>query len=264
MNIDTTETTQTTAPAIGYIPGYAQPILSVKKRYSVSSINNNCAVEWLLKKHYAKRLPIMEIVFGLFTENKIQIGVCVFSPAPSRFWNWGGKLFNDKHEIKTMELSRLVVNDNHEKNVTSFFVSQCLKMIPKPNVIVSYADANNNHCGYIYQATNFIYCGLAEPKNKSMDFMLFGKKYHGRNMNIEFTRKMLGKQYNEEIHWKENIIAVGGEIIPQLPKHRYIFINAKNKNKLIEDMIYKSQPYPKNENKNYDASYKPSVQLSFF
>jgi hypothetical protein len=105
---------------------------------------------------------------------------------------------------------------------------------------------------------------LLNQKNKSMDFMLFGKKYHGRNMNIEFTRKMLGKQYNEDLHWKENIIAVGGEIIPQLPKHRYIFINAKNKNKLIEDMIYKSQPYPKNQNTNYDASYKPSVQLSFF
>ena len=97
-----------------------------------------------------------------------------------------------------------------------------------------------------------------------MDFILFGKKYHGRNMNIEFTRKMLGKQYNEDLHWKDNIIAVGGEIIPQLPKHRYIFINAKNKNKLIEDMIYKSQPYPKNKNMNYDASYRPSVQLSFF
>jgi hypothetical protein len=28
MNIDTTETTQTTAPAIGYIPGYVQPFFS--------------------------------------------------------------------------------------------------------------------------------------------------------------------------------------------------------------------------------------------
>jgi len=237
---------------------------SISSRYTVRTINNFMAVEWLKKIHYAKRLPIMETVFGVFNEDLILSGVCVFSPAPSRFWNNGGKLFNDKHNIKVMELSRLCLNENHEKNLTSYFVSQCLKQLPKPNVIVSYADKNQNHTGYIYQACNFIYCGEAEPKNKSFDFILFGKKYHGRNMNIEFTRKMLGKQYNEELHWKDNILAVGGEIIKQEPKHRYIFINAKNKKKLIQDMIYKPQPYPKQPNKNYEVSHNVCIQRVLF
>ena len=237
---------------------------SISSRYTVRTINNFMAVEWLKKIHYAKRLPIMETVFGVFNEDLILSGVCVFSPAPSRFWNNGGKLFNDKHNIKVMELSRLCLNENHEKNLTSYFVSQCLKQLPKPNVIVSYADKNQNHTGYIYQACNFIYCGEAEPKNKSFDFILFGKKYHGRNMNIEFTRKMLGKQYNEELHWKDNILAVGGEIIKQYPKHRYIFINAKNKKQLIQDMIYKSQPYPKQPNKNYEVSHNVCIQRVLF
>lgn len=239
--------------------------MGLKNNYIVQSVNNKEVIEWITKKHYAKRTPIMQYCFGLYTiADKILQGVCMFSPAPSRFWNNGGKLFNDKHQIDVYELSRLVMNDGHEKNLSSFFVSRCLKLIPQPNVIVSYADPNNGHNGYVYQATNFIYCGLAEPKNKSMDFILFGKKYHGRNMNIEFTRKMLGKQYNEEIHWKENIIAVGGAIIPQLPKHRYIFINAKNKKQLIEDMIYQPEPYPKNENTKYDASYNPAIQTKLF
>lgn len=233
-------------------------------KYTVSSVDNFIVQEWIVKKHYAKRLPIMQYTFGLFDEDRMLHGVCVFSPAPSRFWNNGGKLFNDKHKIDVYELSRLVMNDGHEKNLSSFFVSRCLKLIPQPNVIVSYADPNNGHNGYIYQATNFIYCGLAEPKNKSMDFILFGKKYHGRNMNIEFTRKMLGKQYNEDIHWKDNILAVGGKIIPQLPKHRYIFINAKNKKQLIEDMIYLPEPYPKNDNTKYDASFIPTQQKTLF
>jgi hypothetical protein len=237
---------------------------SISSRYTVRTIDNFMAVEWLKKIHYAKRLPIMETVFGVFDEDLILCGVCVFSPAPSRFWNNGGKLFNDKHSIKVVELSRLCLNENHEKNLTSYFVSQCLKQLPKPNVVVSYADKNQNHTGYIYQACNFIYCGEAEPKNKSMDFILFGKKYHGRNMNIEFTRKMLGKQYNEDLHWKDNILAVGGEIIKQEPKHRYIFINAKNKKQLIQDMIYKSQPYPKQPNKNYEVNHNVSIQRVLF
>lgn len=236
----------------------------IKHRYIVRSINSLMAMEFIKKMHYAKRTPIMEYVFGIFDQDLILCGVCVFSPAPSRFWNNGGKLFNEKHNIKVMELSRLCLNNDHEKNLTSYFVGQCLKQLPKPNVVVSYADKNQNHTGYIYQACNFIYCGEAEPKNKSMDFILFGKKYHGRNMNIEFTKKMLGKKYNEDLHWKENILAAGGEIIKQEPKHRYIYINAKNKKQLIADMIYKPQPYPKQESQKYDITHKPCVQKIMF
>ena len=97
-----------------------------------------------------------------------------------------------------------------------------------------------------------------------MDFILFSKKYHGRNMNIEFTRKKLGVKYNEDLHWKQNIIESGGQIIKQLPKHRYIYINSKNKKQLIIDLSYKLQPYPKTENINYDASFKPAQQKTLF
>ncbi len=238
--------------------------MAIKEKYKIKSISNSTAIEWLLKKHYARRTPIMMYVFGLYDENNIIVGVCVFSPAPSRFWNNGGKLFNDKHTIDVMELSRLVLNDNHEKNLTSFFVSGCLKLLPKPNVIVSYADANNNHCGYIYQATNFIYTGEAKATFKSKDWYFNGKKYHGRNMNLAMMKKLLGDKYNPDLKFDENIIANGGQVVSQKNKHRYIFINAKNKKQLIEDMIYKSQPYPKNENKNYDASFNPTIQMELF
>lgn len=100
---------------------------SISTRYIVRTIENFMAVEWLKKIHYAKRLPIIKIVFGIFDSDLILNGVCVFSPAPSRFWNNGGKLFNDKHKIDVMELSRLCLVENHEKNLTSYFVSQCLK-----------------------------------------------------------------------------------------------------------------------------------------
>ena len=238
--------------------------MGLKKKYKIHSIDNFIALEWILKKHYAKRTPIMRYTFGLFDNDRILCGVCVFSPAPSRFWNNGGHLFNKKHIISVYELSRLILNDNHEKNLTSFFVGGCLKLIPKPNVVISYADKNQNHSGYIYQATNFIYTGEAEPKNKSFDFIIYGKKYHGRNMNIEFTKKLLGKNYNDDIHWKQNILDVGGEIIKQLPKHRYIFINSKNKKQLIQDMIYTPCDYPKQENQNYDTSFKPIQQNTLF
>jgi len=58
-----------------------------------------------------------------------------------------------------LELNRLVIDEGSKKNVLSFFVSQTLKKLPCPNVVVSYADTSQNHHGYIYQATNWIYTG---------------------------------------------------------------------------------------------------------
>ena len=220
---------------------------------------------FLLQGHYAGRMPLLKYSFGLF-KNEELIGVINYSPAPSRFWNGGGHLFNCKHKIETLELSRLFLLDGHAKNDTSYFVANSIKMLPKPCVVVSYADANQNHCGYIYQACNFIYTGLAEPKNKTFDFLIYGRKYHGRGMNEQSVRRILGIRYNGEMHWKENIANVGGSILPQLPKHRYIIINAAKKlrAKLIKDMIYQQLPYPKTNNTNYNTGKTIQYQKQLF
>ncbi len=52
----------------------------IKKLYKVESIKKSICNEWLLYKHYAKRLPMaIEYSFGLF-KNNILNGVCVFGP----------------------------------------------------------------------------------------------------------------------------------------------------------------------------------------
>jgi len=236
---------------------------SISLRYTIRSIDFGQAKDFLLKIHYAKRLPNYKIVFGLFDENLILLGVCVFGTDPSSFWNNGGKLFNNKHKITTYELNRLCVLPNNEKNLTSYFVSQCLKKLPKPNVVISYADIDMNHTGYIYQACNFIYCGISEPMCKSKNYIYNGKSYHGRTMNKEKIKKILGKKYDNNLDAEINFLKVG-EIQKHTGKHRYIFINSKNKKQLIEDMIYKSQPYPKQPNKNYEVNHNVSIQRVLF
>jgi hypothetical protein len=120
----------------------------------VQAITNFDCKDWLLHKHYAKRIPPIEFAFGLFIDN-ILSGVVTFgTPVSSTLRN----LWNN--EYKLMELNRLVVNDGLPKNTLSYFVSSALKLLPKPLVIVSYADTSKNHNGYIYQATTFIIQGL--------------------------------------------------------------------------------------------------------
>ena len=146
--------------------------MSIKDKYIVKSIKSFECKEWLLYKHYAKRMCSISYAFGLYVNN-ILIGVCTFGkPAsPSLCDSTCGKE-NSKY---VYELNRLCVNDNLEKNVLSFFVSNCLKMLPKL-IIVSYADTAQNHHGYIYQATNWFYTGLS---SKAKD-----KKLIGSNLSI--------------------------------------------------------------------------------
>ena len=49
----------------------------------VHSIGIDDYKEWLLKKHYAKRLCSVTYAFGLFDENNVLVGVITFGMSPS-------------------------------------------------------------------------------------------------------------------------------------------------------------------------------------
>lgn len=54
--------------------------------------------------------------------------------------------------------------------------------------------------------------------------------------------------------------------IKQKGKHRYFyFVGSKNQKKtMLKNLKYKQEPYPKGDNKRYDASFKPGIQLRLF
>ena len=205
----------------------------------------------LINKHYAKRIPSIEYPFGLYIE-KLHIGVCTFGPPP-RVMNNGESIFKSLR-VKTMELNRLFVKDGLEKKVLSFFVSTCLKMIPHPCCIVSYADFTFGHNGYIYQATNWIYSGLNQIHERQIFYK--GKEVH--------PRTACSKGFTNITEWaeKDKNVTLGD----YTKKHRYfIFLGNKREVKNMKsDLVYEILPYPKGENKKYDSSYQPTTQASLF
>ena len=54
----------------------------IKETYKVKSIKKGLCKEWLLYKHYAKRIPNIMYSFGLFYKN-ILAGVITFGMPPS-------------------------------------------------------------------------------------------------------------------------------------------------------------------------------------
>tara|TARA_R110002051_G_scaffold280089_2_gene341659 strand:+ start:1106 stop:2050 length:945 start_codon:yes stop_codon:yes gene_type:complete len=172
--------------------------MSILNDYSVKSIKKELCKEWLLFKHYAKRIPSISFSFGLF-KNNFLVGVLTFGMPPSS--TLAASICGEKYKKLVLELNRLVVNDGLDKNALSYFVSNSISKLPKPKIIVSFSDNNMNHNGYIYQATNFIYTG--KTLNDSMYIDKDGKEFHFRNLghyqqNNKLNVSLIKRRLNED------------------------------------------------------------------
>ena len=221
----------------------------IADHYSVSSINYEDTKEWILKKHYAHRMPSISYAFGLFSDNKL-VGVCTYGTPASPSLVRGA--FNGHYCDCFYELNRLVVNDGLPHNTLSYFVAQTFSMLPKPMVIVSYSDTSMHHNGYIYQATNFVYTGLSEPHK---DYYLT----ESPDMHFRHMLDDLGgiNKAREQIELNE---------CQRARKHRYFIVlgSGRQKRRMLRNLQYPILKYPKGKNKRYDASYKPNIQLTLF
>ncbi|MFA6358878.1 MAG: hypothetical protein WCY09_09510 [Candidatus Omnitrophota bacterium] len=238
--------------------------MSIKEKYVVKSIDKYLTKDWLLHKHYAKRMPNIMFAFGLFDSSNIMQGVCTYGMPPCHF-NYGQGIFND-YSVDTYELTRLVINENLEKNILSFFVSATIKMIKKPCCLLSFADPNNGHHGYIYQATNWLYTGLSQKGGKDKQWILNNREYHAKTITIEWIKSHY-KTYDDSKNMTENWQNMGGTVEENdLRKYRYIFLSGSKadiirmKSKLALPILQ----YPKGQNIRYDSSYKPMVQTELF
>jgi hypothetical protein len=223
----------------------------IKEQFQVRPIPPEQTHEWIKRKHYAKRIPAISHSFGLYDSDLFLQGICTYGPPP-RMYNNGYGIFGGELEIPTFELNRLVVNDDLPKNTLSFFVAGTFKFMPHPCCLVSYADPNHGHHGYIYQATNWLFTGTGGYTYAFKDKE--GKDIHKRTLN-----GMFGKV-------SKNNIPEGYDIYETEGKYRFFQLigNKADIKKMKKFLTYEKQPYPKGDNQNYDASFSPDVQTSLF
>ena len=163
--------------------------------------------------------------YGLFKHNEwecpLRIGgclaACVFTSLPVPEIAVGAFGLQRDEQEGLFELSRLCVDPDLQKeeyNITSWFVSRCIKRFRKDatvHAILSYADSNH-HTGTIYRACNFKYYGLTDPKK---DFYFSDGTKHSRgsvrgadgewrNRSRKHRYLMVfQKELKERLAWKE-------------------------------------------------------------
>lgn len=214
----------------------------------VLPIKNEESYEWLLKKHYAKRIPQIMFAFGLYDDDLIGVITYGIPASPSLCMGICGKEYSDK----VLELNRVCLSNN-DKNQASYLVANSIKLLPKPTIVVSYADSGQGHIGYVYQATNFIYTGLSANRT---DWTVKGLEHkHSKTISDGMTLESIKEKYGDNFYYTE-----------RSRKHRYIYFHGtKNDKKVLNSkLLYKTEPYPKGDSQRYDSGGKVAVQSLLF
>ena len=204
----------------------------------VLPIKNEETEPWLLHKHYAKRIPQIMYAFGLFDSTSL-VGVITYGiPAsPSLCMGICGK----EHAHQVLELNRICLETN-EKNHASYLVAHSMNLLPKPSIVVSYADTGQGHIGYVYQSSNFLYTGLSANR---VDWTIKGQEHkHSKTISDGMSLEDMKAEYGEDFYYVE-----------RTRKHRYIYFvaNKKDKKLLKSKLNYPIEPYPKGDSKRYDS-----------
>jgi hypothetical protein len=208
--------------------------MTIPEKYKVKSIDSYLCYDWLLNKHYAKRLCSISYSFGLFDLNNIMQGVLTIGKPASNQLCIG--ICGKENSEYVYELNRLCVNDGLEKNALSYFVANSLKLINSNMILVSYADTKMSHHGYIYQATNWIYTGKTKERT-----------------DIGIDENKHSRHYDKTMDYSKNRKT-------RSSKHRYVYFIGKMKNTFKENLNYNVESYPKGDNEKYDSSYLPIIQ----
>ena len=187
----------------------------------VEKIDYKTSKEIILTNHYSRKMPCVQYSFGLF-ENEILSGAVTFGQ-PASPWLCKG-ICGEENRKFIIELNRLVITTK-TKNAGSFLVGRALKLLPKPLVVVSYADSDWGHFGAIYQATNFLYTGATKPRTDMA------------SKDGKHSRHSLGDSSKRQF---------------RSAKHRYVYF-CENGNKLRTSLNYKILPYPKGDSNRYDT-----------
>lgn len=208
----------------------------VQQGYSVAPIPQKDTHYFLLNIHYAKRIPSISYAFGLFKDGSLAGVITYGMPAVPTV---AKGLVGDEWADKVLELNRLCLLNN-EKFEASRLVSGSLKLLPKPSIVISYADQGQNHEGIVYQATNFTYLGTTKPHK---DWTVKGLEHkHPRSYAHLFDSskgnilEQVKEKYGDDFYYVERTI-----------KHRYLMIVASktDRKSILKNLKYQIEPYPK-------------------
>ena len=219
----------------------------------IKEISKTTAVNFIHSYHYSKILPrLTKYYLGFFEEERL-VGVVTLG--------WGTqpkatikKIFYKHPEITTkdyFEIGKMCFlpeknGDNFGSLAMKELISWSKKNLPSVKFIYTMADGIMGKCGYVYQASNFIYLGHFKT-SVYMDKQT-GEKIHPRSSK-QLCKENAAFSNKEKIFWLEHdfcehkgISRIRGLMF------RYIYpLDKKSRKIIFKYDEYKSNLYPKDK-----------------
>lgn len=238
----------------------------MKFRFDIKLIDKDVAVAMIKKYHYSNTLPKINKYFvGFYLDGEL-VGVITLGYG-TRPKHTIQRIFPSLDTKDYLEIGRMCMTEEMPKNSESQMLSQLIKWmkrnLPDIKILFTWADGMLGKCGYVYQASNFIYAGYSGGEM----YMKDGVKIHVRQMKSVLlpegvkdsrltVRPTLGqmKQFNIQ-HYKGK-------------QYRYLyFLCDKHEEQRLRDecLIDLNLPNPKDDNlswtvKCYDGKWHECKQ----
>lgn len=206
----------------------------IKENYYIKPITYQEAMKIIIEKHYLHRKAPCSFAFGLFEKATNRIVGCITYGTPSSATLRKGICGEDEKD-NVIELTRLWIEDGVPRNAESFLIGNTIPLVNK-EIIVSFAEIQQGHVGYVYQATNWIYTGLSA---KRTNWTIEGVNKHSQTIADKYTSQELKEIYGNKF-----------TLVERPRKHRYVYFNCnkKRKKELLKKLKYPILPYPKLNN----------------
>jgi hypothetical protein len=204
----------------------------------IKEIDYSIAKTYISENHYSHTLGCsIQLSLGFYYNNELVTAIIYGDPIGINV-----KSFLQT-EGKSLELVRLFSKDGLPKNTESYVLSKSFKWLKEKykdyKYLISYADANHGHCGYIYQATNWKYIGLS-AKDGHPTIYIDGKNVHPRSLYSKHGTSgisVLKEIYGNRLETKE-----------KLQKHVYLMCLGNHRECKDWYSKFTFLPYPKAHN----------------
>ncbi len=197
---------------------------------TVTRVSGTDVDEFCRRWHYSNTGGSMSWRYGLW-DGYTLVGVVAYNLPTMPVCE---SVFGPEMWDSVCHMGRLVCADEAPRNVESRLIAESLRMLkkdkPQFRAVLTFAATGEGHIGYVYQATNALYCGITTPRHYYMD------QQQRRRAPKQGTNLSIGKA--TELGWTVHY---------ETGKHRYIYLlGSKTERKEAMRLLrYTPQPYPK-------------------
>jgi hypothetical protein len=137
-------------------------------------VDREAAIEVILQRHYTRSVPAGKTHYFKFGDAIVSFSIPANKNIAKFVLGRAGNVW---------ELSRMWAPDGHDRNLLTMAISGCIKKLRQVeksiDALVSYADPNVGHEGYVYKAASWVLTGRCEES----------RYYIGPNNEIASRRK---------------------------------------------------------------------------